>query len=151
LLDGLAPTPSTPAPAPAPEASSATSAPTPAATPVSAAAPATTPATGGDAGKNPAPKPLSTKVYAVDLGSDGRMARAILGVGTKHGIIVGNRFHIRRNNLLVATVSVMLVKDALSYCQMVPGTLADPRDDVKEGDQAVLAAAASESTPDVKK
>jgi hypothetical protein len=81
-------------------------------------------------------------VYAVDNGSDGRMNRAIIGAGTKNGVIVGNRFAIRRNNLPVAVVSVVLVKDALAYCTLVPGSLADPRDDVKEGDQAVLTTAA---------
>ncbi|MBA3709649.1 MAG: hypothetical protein H0W83_12615 [Planctomycetes bacterium] len=99
-----------------------------------------------------APKPaktITTKVYAIDIGSDGRVSKAIIGAGSKNGVIVGNRFAIRRNNLPVGVCAVVQVKDGLSYCQLVPGSLVDPRDDVKEGDQAILSNE-REAKPDAK-
>ncbi len=84
------------------------------------------------------PKRIATKVYAVDIGSSGKANVAAIGAGAKQGVIVNQRFAINRGNLSIATCKIIRVSDALSYGEIVKGSLVDPNDDVKEGDQAVL-------------
>lgn len=135
LLDGGTAAPAAPtAPSPAPgQPLAALPGPSGQAQPGSATAPAVAPAPTGDAAK-----PIISKVYATDVGSDGKANVAAIGVGSRVGIQVGHRFVLKRRDLIVAQAKVVSVKESLCYAEIIKGSLVDPRDDVREGDQALL-------------
>ncbi len=128
-----APAPAADAPPPPP---AALAAPAPAQTPTETAAqarPVSTPATAAASAHG-----IRTKVYAVNVDASGRVSTAIIGAGGRNGVLVNDRFVITRGNRTIAQVIVVKVDDAqaLSFTTVVPGSMPDPNDEVKEGDSA---------------
>jgi hypothetical protein len=136
---GLAPPPAVPAPPPAAVTPpvAVTAAPPATATPEARLAPPGPPTSIG-ASATAAAHTIHTKVYAVNLGHDGKVMTAIIGAGGKNGVLVHDRFVITRGPRTIAQVVVVKINDAeaLSFTEVVPGSMPDPNDDVREGDEA---------------
>jgi len=128
--------PSAPATDAVPPPPAALAAPAPAQTPTQTAAqprPVSTPATAAATAHG-----IRTKVYAVNVDASGKVSTAIIGAGGRNGVLVNDRFVITRGNRTIAQVIVVKVDDAqaLSFTTVVPGSMPDPNDEVKEGDSA---------------
>jgi len=139
------PSDSPPAPAPAPPAMLARPAPAPdtadAPGPTADAPRATPPAapiSTGNATSAAVARGIHTKVYAVNVDQNGKVSTAIIGAGGRNGVLVNDRFVITRGSRTIAQVIVVKVDDAqaLSFTEVVPGSMPDPHDEVKEGDEA---------------
>jgi hypothetical protein len=126
----------------------ATAAPAPAAAPATAAKPIAPPVAAPAAPSEQPPlalptlpptpgKSVTTKIYAVDNGSDGKANVAAIGAGANTGVTVGQIFVIKRKGQTIAQVKVVKVQPSLCYAEVIKGSLVDPKDDIKEGDQAI--------------
>jgi hypothetical protein len=129
LLDGDAPA----APAVA-AAKPAEPAPAPSAPKVSTEKPPLALPTMPNAGGPAKPANSLGKIYAVDNGADGKANVAAIGLGSGNGVTIGEILTVQRKGRTIAKCKVIKVGPNMSYAEIVKGSLADPKDDVKEDD-----------------
>ncbi len=82
---------------------------------------------------------IAGKVWDVDTGTGTQVIAVALGVTTKQGAALDQHYLIMRGTTTIAEARLTKVSDHMSYAAIIKGSLRDVGNDVREGDQAVLA------------